>query len=200
MANRAMRRMVAGTNSTRSTLGPAGAAGSITTVALNSRAGMLSQHANGNLSRLKNPREMSMMLDRKKLPASRWPTNRRTSAARRYPMRPVTTQVNLASERPSANDVLWWPSRLMLKVVGTFAVCSDVAFHSVILSVMSWTVAQVLEGCAAYAQGMYPYALEPDEPHGHHPPSVIELRSLESRGEADNGNIAYLERRGNRPG
>ncbi|WP_454625916.1 hypothetical protein [Bradyrhizobium cenepequi] len=85
----------------------------------------------------------------------------------------------------------------MLKVVGTFAVCSDIAFHSVILSVMSWTVAQVLEGCAAYAQGMYPYALEPDEPGGHHPPAVIELRSLERRGDAENGNIAHLERRGN---
>jgi hypothetical protein len=141
-----------------------------------------------------------MKLDRKKLPASRWPTDRRTSTARRYPMRPATTYASLASERSSANDALWWPSRLMLKVVGTFAVCSDVAFHSVILSVMSWTVAQVLEGCAAYAQGMYPYALEPDEPRDHHPPAIIELRSLEGRGDAENSNIAYLERRGNRPG
>ncbi|MCA6106775.1 hypothetical protein [Bradyrhizobium cenepequi] len=84
--------------------------------------------------------------------------------------------------------------------MGTFAVCSDVAFHSVILSVLSWTVAQVLEGCAAYAQGMYPYLLEPDEPRGHDSSSAIELRSLEGRGDADNSNIAYLERRGSRPG
>jgi hypothetical protein len=88
----------------------------------------------------------------------------------------------------------------MLRIVGTFAICSDVAFHSVILSVMSWTVAQVLEGCAAYAQGMYPYALEPDEPRGRHASAAIELRSLESRGGAENSNIAYLERRGSRPG
>jgi hypothetical protein len=140
-----------------------------------------------------------MKLDRKKLPASRWPTDRRTSAARRYPMRPATMHANPTSERPSTNDALWWPSRLMLKVVGTFAVCSDVAFHSVILSVMSWTIAQVLEGCAAYAQGMYPYALEPDEPRGHRPPAVIELRSHGSCGDAENSNIAYLERRGNPP-
>ena len=139
-----------------------------------------------------------MKLDRKKLPASRWPTDRRTSRARRYPMRLVTTHTSAASERSSANDALWWPSRLMLKVVGTFAVCGDIAFHSVILSVMSWTVAQVMEGCAAYAQGMYPYALEPDEPRGHQPPAAIDLRSLESRGDAENSNIAYLERRGNR--
>ncbi|MBO4223787.1 hypothetical protein [Bradyrhizobium neotropicale] len=139
-----------------------------------------------------------MKLDRKKLPASRWRTDRRTSVVRRYPMRAVTTHASPASERPSVNGALWWPSRLMLKAVGTFAVCSDVAFHSVILSLMSWTVAQVLEGCAAYAQGMYPYALDPDELRGHHPPAVIELRSLESRGDAENSNIAYLESRGNR--
>ncbi|MGY3616799.1 hypothetical protein [Bradyrhizobium sp. USDA 10063] len=197
MANRAVRRMVASAGSSYLSFAPAGAAGSITTVALNSGAGTLSQHAGGNLSRVKNPREMSMKLDRKKLPASRWPTDRRTSAARRYTMRPLMMQATPASERPSANDALWWPSRLMLKVVGTFAVCSDVAFHSVILSVMSWTVAQVLEGCAAYAQGMYPYVLEPDEPRGHHPPVALELRSLESRGDAENSNIAYLESRGN---
>ncbi|WP_027579029.1 hypothetical protein [Bradyrhizobium sp. Ai1a-2] len=139
-----------------------------------------------------------MNLDRKKFPASRWPADRRMGAARRYSMRPVTTHASSASERPSAKNALWWPSRLVMKVVGTFAVCSDVAFHSVILSVMSWTVAQVLEGCAAYAHGMYPYVLEPDEPRGHHPPGVIELRSLESRPDAENSNIAYLESRGNR--
>jgi hypothetical protein len=112
-------------------------------------------------------------------------------------MRAVVTHASPAGERRSVRDVLWWPSKLMVKAVGTFAVCSDIAFHSVILSVMSWTVAQVLEGCAAYAQGMYPYALEPDEPHGHHPSAIIELRSLESRGDAENSNIAYLESRGN---
>jgi hypothetical protein len=158
---------------------------------------MLSQHAVGNLPRVKNPWEMSMKLDRKKLPASRWPSDRRTSTARRYPMRAVVTQASPAGERRSASDVLWRPSKLMLKVVGTFAVCSDIAFHSVILSVMSWTVAQVLEGCAAYAQGMYPYVLEPDELRGLHPPANIELRSLESRGDAENSKIAYLEGRGN---
>jgi hypothetical protein len=138
-----------------------------------------------------------MKLDRKRLPASRWPTDRRTNAARRYPMRPVTTHANPTSERTSANGGSWWPSRLMLKVVGTLASCSDIAFHSVILSVMSWTVAQVLEGCAAYAQGMYPYALEPDEPRGHHLSAMTELRSIERRGDAENSNVAYLERRGN---
>ncbi|MCA1458671.1 hypothetical protein I6F35_36820 [Bradyrhizobium sp. BRP22] len=139
-----------------------------------------------------------MKLDRKKLPVSRWPTGRRTSAVRRHQMRAVTTHASPAGERPSANDALWWPSRLMLKVVGTCAVCSDLAFHSVILSVMSWTVAQVLEGCSAYAQGMYPYALESDDLRGHHSSALIELRSLESRGDAGNGNIAYMERPGNR--
>jgi hypothetical protein len=138
-----------------------------------------------------------MKLDRKKLPASRWPTDRRTSAARRYPIRAVVTHASPVGERRSVGDVLWWPSKLMLKVVGTLAVCSDIAFHSVILSVMSWTVAQVLEGCAAYAQGMYPYALEPDEPRGNYPSAMVELRSLESRGNAKNSNVAYLESRGN---
>jgi hypothetical protein len=107
------------------------------------------------------------------------------------------THASPASERRSVRDVLGWPSKLMAKVVGTFAVCSDIAFHSVILSVMSWTVAQVLEGCAAYAQGMYPYALEPDELRGHHPSALVGLRTLESRGDAENSNIAYLESRGN---
>jgi hypothetical protein len=138
-----------------------------------------------------------MKLDRKKLPASRWPSDRRTSAVRRYPIRAVVTHASPAGERRFARDVLRWPSKLVLKVVGTCAVCSDIAFHSVILSVMSWTVAQVLDGCAAYAQGMYPYALEPDDLRGHHPSALIGLRGRDSRGDVENSNITYLESRGN---
>jgi hypothetical protein len=140
-----------------------------------------------------------MKLDRKKLPANRWRTGRRASSARRYPMRPVTAHTSAATELSPAKVTSWWPSKLMMKVVGTFAVCSDIAFHSVILSAMAWTVGQVLEGCAAYAQGMYPYALEPDELRGYHAPFAVGLRNLEGRGDTESNNVAYLESRGNGP-
>ena len=40
----------------------------------------------------------------------------------------------------------------------------EAAFESVLLAAMSWTVAQVLAGCAEYCQAMYPTFVELDRP------------------------------------
>jgi uncharacterized protein YjiS (DUF1127 family) len=49
------------------------------------------------------------------------------------------------------------------RLVGGLAACGEIAFSGFLLAFMSWTIAQVLAGCAAYAQAMYPCVAE-DEP------------------------------------
>jgi hypothetical protein len=46
------------------------------------------------------------------------------------------------------------------KAVLGFAACGEVAFPRLLLVVMSWTIAQVLAGCAAYAVAMDPCFLD----------------------------------------
>lgn len=46
---------------------------------------------------------------------------------------------------------------------GGFAACGEFAFSGFLFAFMSWTIAEVLAGCAAYAQAMYPCVIE-DEP------------------------------------
>src|ERR1700693_1837248 len=46
------------------------------------------------------------------------------------------------------------------KAVLGFAACGEVAFPRLLLAVMSWTIAQVLAGCAAYAVAMHPCFLD----------------------------------------
>jgi uncharacterized protein YjiS (DUF1127 family) len=49
------------------------------------------------------------------------------------------------------------------RLVGGLAACGEIAFSGFLLAFMSWTIAQVLAGCAAYGQAMYPCEIE-DEP------------------------------------
>jgi hypothetical protein len=44
----------------------------------------------------------------------------------------------------------------VIRAIGGFAVRSQTAFASVLLAAISWTVAQILSGCAEYCQAMYP--------------------------------------------
>ena len=47
-------------------------------------------------------------------------------------------------------------SQLMVKTAAGFAACAEIAFPNLLLAVASWTFAQVLAGCAAYGEAMYP--------------------------------------------
>jgi uncharacterized protein YjiS (DUF1127 family) len=51
------------------------------------------------------------------------------------------------------------------RVIEGFAATGEIVFSGFLLAFMSWTMAEVLAGCAAYAQAMYPCFVE-DEPVG----------------------------------
>jgi uncharacterized protein YjiS (DUF1127 family) len=48
------------------------------------------------------------------------------------------------------------------RFVGGFAACGEIAISGFLLAFMSWTMAQVLAGCAAYGQAMHPCVIEDD--------------------------------------
>lgn len=50
------------------------------------------------------------------------------------------------------------------RVIGTFAGCGEIAFSGFLFAFMSWTIAQVLAGCAAYSQAMYPCVFDEELP------------------------------------
>ena len=56
------------------------------------------------------------------------------------------------------------------KTVAGFAACAEVAFPNFLLAVVSWTFAQVLAGCAAYGEAMYPGLVGVGEPIDHRDP------------------------------
>jgi len=61
---------------------------------------------------------------------------------------------------PSWRAVSAAVSALMTRVATGVAICTEVAFPNVLFAVMSWTIAQALAGCAAYAEAMYPGYVE----------------------------------------
>jgi hypothetical protein len=56
----------------------------------------------------------------------------------------------------------------VIKTIGGFAARSAAALSSALLAAMSWTIAQILAGCAEYCQAMYPTFIELDEPAVNH--------------------------------
>ena len=54
--------------------------------------------------------------------------------------------------------------RAAVKAIGDSAVHGAAAFESIVLAAMSFAVAEMLAGCAAYCQAMYPTFVEPAEP------------------------------------
>jgi hypothetical protein len=75
-----------------------------------------------------------------------------------------------AAFRTTAGSDLSWRSILaskllaVIKAIGGFAARSADALSSGVLAAMSWTIAQILAGCAEYCQAMYPTFVELDEP------------------------------------
>jgi len=55
-------------------------------------------------------------------------------------------------------------ARFMVKAAAGFAACAEVAVPNFLLTVVSWTFAQALAGCAAYGEAMYPGFVGVGEP------------------------------------
>ena len=68
----------------------------------------------------------------------------------------------------SSAGVTWWravtatASGLMVNI-SSLAARGEAGFSGFLLAAVSWIAAEVLEGCAAYAEAMYPIALEPPD-------------------------------------
>ena len=172
---------------------------SVTIVALISRAGMMSQHANGRVSRANSPWERSMQREkqltghRSQLALAAYRSVTTTSLPRRISSPRVATFAGWSAalrpqvysyqptdlgraedgrggegssiRRRPTPDRSWRviPATLFgvsTRLIGSFAACGEIAFSGFLLAFMSWTIAQVLAGCAAYAQAMYPTVIE----------------------------------------
>jgi hypothetical protein len=110
-----------------------------------------------------------------------------------------------ALQKTSGSDASW---RSMLacrflaviKAIGGFAAHSAAALSSALLAAMSWTIAQMLAGCAEYCQAMYPTFVELDEPAVNHdatsdPQSGQRVADrLSSREPSPRGTITLLPR------
>ena len=62
-------------------------------------------------------------------------------------------------ERPRRSDRML----AVIRTVGGFAARSQAALADSLLAAMSWTIAQILAGCAEYCQAMYPTFVEPEQ-------------------------------------
>jgi hypothetical protein len=91
--------------------------------------------------------------------------------ANRQMCRPVVVDPPKGNDRalPALSAaVAWWravratASGLMLKIFGLVA-RGEAGFSGFLLAAASWIAAEVLEGCATYAETMYPIALEPPD-------------------------------------
>ena len=67
--------------------------------------------------------------------------------------RPLLTSSQKDTSQPAILEAL---PRLMVKAVARFAEHAGTAFPNLLLAIISWTVAEFLAGCAAYAEAMYP--------------------------------------------
>jgi uncharacterized protein YjiS (DUF1127 family) len=144
------------------------AAGRITTVALIFNTGILRQHTQGEVSRANRFREKSMQFE-KQLSGGRSPfaLARRRNKANRDSIH-LTTEISALpasseDDAPRCSTVAA-ASQPIAKTVAGFAACAEVAFPNFLLGVVSWTFAQALTGCAAYAEAMYPGLVGVGEP------------------------------------
>jgi hypothetical protein len=69
------------------------------------------------------------------------------------------------SPEPDASwhSILAGRLRTVMMVIGGLAARGEATFERILLAALSWTVAQVLAGCAQYAEAMYPCFTEPVE-------------------------------------
>jgi uncharacterized protein YjiS (DUF1127 family) len=144
------------------------AARHVTTVALIFNAGILRQHTQGKVSRANRFRERSMQFE-KQLSCDRSPFAlvRRRNKTSRDSIH-LTTEISAppASSEDDAprRSTVAAASHMMVTTVAGFAACAEVAFPNFLLAVVSWTFAQVLAGCAAYGEAMYPGLVGMGEP------------------------------------
>jgi hypothetical protein len=87
----------------------------------------------------------------------------------------------------SGDDARWRPtiaakSGLMVKTVPGIVACSENACENFLVSILSWTFAQFLEGCAAYGKAMYPGFVGVTEPVDQRNPA----RGVQSEQENSN--------------
>jgi len=148
----------------------------ITTVTLISRVGMMRQHPRGKISRANSFRERPMQFE-KQLSGGRSPLVlvSRGDGSSGYPIHVRAYNGDRALRSSSRDDRRWRAtmaasSALMMKAAVGFAAFTESAFPNLLFAVMSWTIAQAVAGCAAYAQAMNPIS-EPDERIDHRPPT-----------------------------
>jgi hypothetical protein len=142
-----------------------GAARRVTAVALIRPAGMVRKHARDSISRFDVPREKSMPFAKqlsKELSCHQSQsqirlqrqTDRSTVSGRPSNCdRPLLTSSQEDTSQPAILEALL---RLMLEAVALFAEHAGTAFPNLLLAIISWTVAELLAGCTAYAKAMYP--------------------------------------------
>jgi uncharacterized protein YjiS (DUF1127 family) len=81
-------------------------------------------------------------------------------------------------ESPTSSDTTWRVisaavSGLIVSAGGGLAACGELAVSRLLIALVSWIFVQFMEGCAAYAAGMYPVPMDLDEPMGRcAPPDV----------------------------
>jgi hypothetical protein len=69
-----------------------------------------------------------------------------------------------SGRNPSWRPILAERFRAVMRAIVGFAAHGEAAFESVLLAAMSWTVTQVLAGCAEYCHAAYPISVEPNGP------------------------------------
>ena len=101
--------------------------------------------------------------------------------------RPVVLDRSKGDDRAfptSSAGVRWWcaltstASGLMMNIFGLVA-RGEAGFSGFLLAAASWIAAEVLQGCATYAEAMYPIALEPPDrldPADEHKPDIEDSR------------------------
>jgi hypothetical protein len=150
------------------------AARRITTVALIVNTGILRQHTQGKVSRANRFRDKSMQFE-KQLSGGRSPfaLARRRNKASRDSIH-LTTEISALpasseDDAPRRSTVAAASQRIVRTVAG-FAACAETVFPNFLFVVVSWAFAQVLAGCAAYGEAMYPGLVGVGEPEDQRDP------------------------------
>ncbi|SHG93433.1 protein of unknown function [Bradyrhizobium erythrophlei] len=130
------------------------AARRVTTVALISNARIWRQHTQGRVFRANSFRERSMQFD-KQFHGGRSPVVLTGHEASRYSTEISALPVSSEDDATRRSTVAA-AARFIVKAAAGFAACAEVAVPDFLPTVVSWTFAQALAGCAAYGEAMYP--------------------------------------------
>jgi uncharacterized protein YjiS (DUF1127 family) len=148
---------------------------------------------------------------RNRLVSNRLVSNRLATVRRgasRYSIYATTSIGGSARLASLRNDTPWRSafavmSELMVKAFGNSAACGEVALLNFLLTVVSWTIRQVLAGCAVLGEAIYPGIVKLGEQINRRHErrrwlATAELRTLDDRTLRDIGisrcEIEYLAR------